>query len=124
MDFFIVDLIRDQTPPNTPQCVRTAACQSERNNRTLDSPEHRRTPNQPVHPDIPPLRFNNVPMPQVPLPPPNAIPLDDPFAQPAPVHFNEQQYHHLPADLAQRVQNINAIPLAPRSEERRVGKEC
>ena len=46
-------------------------------------------------------------MPQVPPPPPNAIPLDDPFAQPAPVNFNGYQYHHLPPELAQRVQNLD-----------------
>jgi hypothetical protein len=45
-------------------------------------------------------------MPQVP-PPPNAIPLDDPFAQPPPVNFNGHQYHHLPPELAQRVQNLD-----------------
>ena len=106
-------MFRDQTPPNTPQRVRTAARQSERDNRTLDSPEHRRIPQQPIHPQIQPLQFNNIPVPQVLPPAPNALPLDDPFAQPAPINFNGYQYHHLPADLAQAVQNVNAMPLAP-----------
>ena len=47
----------------------------------------------------------------MPVPPlQNAIPLDDPFAQPAPVQFNRQQYHHLPPALAQAVQNLEAFP--------------
>ena len=104
---------RDQTPPNTPQRVRTAARQSERDNRTLDSPEHRRIPNQPIHPHIEPLQFNNIPVPQVPPPPINPIPLDDPFAQPAPINFNGHQYHHLPPELAQRVQNLDLGHMPP-----------
>jgi hypothetical protein len=59
------------------------------------------------------LRFNDIPVPQALPPPQNVIAADDPFAQPAPVYFNQQQYHHLPVDLAQRIQNINAMPLAP-----------
>ena len=43
-------------------------------------------------------------------PPQNLIPPDDPFAQTAPVHFNGQQYHHLPLELAQALQNLNALP--------------
>src|SRR5271168_352284 len=101
---------RPETPPNTPQRVRAAARQNERNNRTLDSPQHHRTPHQPLHPRIPPLQFNNVPVPQAPPPPQDAIPPDDPFAQPAPVHFNGHQYHHLPPELAQGLQNLNALP--------------
>ena len=100
MDFFF----RDQTPPNTPQRVRTAARQSERDSRTLDSPEHRRIPQQPIHhPQIQPLHFDNIP---VPPPPQNAMALDDPFAPLPQVNFNGQQYHHLPPELAQRVQNL------------------
>src|SRR5277367_2365190 len=54
----------------------------------------------------PPLLFNNVPIPQAPLPPQDVIPPDDPFAQPAPVHFNGHQFHHLPPELAQGLQNL------------------
>ena len=58
-------------------------------------------------PQIPPLRFNNIPVPQ--LPPQNAFPQpDDPFAPPA---INAHQYHHLPADLAQRLAALP--PLQP-----------
>ena len=100
-DFFFV---RDQTPPNTPQRVRTAARQSERDNRTLDSPEHRRIP-QPIFPQIQPLQF---PIPQVIPPPQNPIAIDDPFGLPA---INPQQFQHLPPDLAQRFANLP--PLQP-----------
>ena len=31
---------------------------------------------------------------------------DDPFAPLPQVNFNGQQYHHLPPELAQRVQNL------------------
>ena len=55
------------------------------------------------------MQFINVPVPYdapVPhLPPPQA---DDPFAQPA---INAHQYHHLPADLAQRLAALP--PLQP-----------
>jgi hypothetical protein len=101
---------RAETPPNTPQRARAAARQNERENRTLDSPQRHRTPHQPLHPQIEPLQFHNAPIPQIPPLPQNPIPLDDPFAQPAPVHFNGQQYHHLPPELAQRLQNLNALP--------------
>jgi len=43
-------------------------------------------------------------------PPQNPIPPDDPFAQPVPVHFNGQQYNHLPPHLAQALQNLNPLP--------------
>ena len=108
---------RSETPPNTPQRARAAARDSERNSRTLDSPQHRRTPHQPVHPVIPPLRFNNIPVPQVPLPrnpppqnpppPQNAIPPDNLFAPRAPVYFNGRLYYNLDPGLAQQVQNVN-----------------
>ena len=41
----LIDLIFiNQTPPNTPQRIRTAAQRNERDQRLLDSPVHRRTP--------------------------------------------------------------------------------
>ena len=86
MDFFY--FFRDQTPPNTPQRVRTAACQSECDSHTLDSPEHCRIPQQPIHPQILPLHFDNIPVAQAPRPPQNAMALDDPFAPLPQVNFN------------------------------------
>jgi hypothetical protein len=59
---------------------------------------------------IKPLQFNNVPVPQISPLPLNAIPPDDPFAQPASVPFNGCQYHHLPPELAQALQNLNPFP--------------
>jgi len=77
----------------------------------MDSPEQRRIPQQPAFPQIAPLHFDNVPVPQVPPVPGNEILPDDPFALPAgPVHLNGQQYHNLPHNLAQQVQNLPALP--------------
>ena len=92
-----------ETPPNTPQRVRVAAQQLDRSNRTLDSPQRRRTPHQAVPPLIPPLRFE--------VPPPVG---GDPFAVApvvgGPVNFNGHQYHHLPQHLAQAVRNLQPNP--------------
>jgi hypothetical protein len=111
-----IDLMyRPETPPNTPQRVRAAARQNERNNRTLDSPQHHRTPHQPVQPHIPPLQFGGIPLPQHPPLPGNMVIPDDPFALPAQVpaavHFNGHQYGHLPQHLAQQLQNLPPVPL-------------
>jgi hypothetical protein len=99
---------RPETPPNTPQRARAAARQNERDNRNLDSPQHRRTPHQANPPQIAPLQYN-LPISQ-PLPlPGNSIIPDDPFAAPpAPV----QQYQHLPhlpQHLAHQLQNLPAL---------------
>src|SRR6266568_7843692 len=69
--------IRPEIPPNTPQRVRIAAQQSERSQRVLDSPEHRRSPN-PHGNYLPPPRLNlpNIPAARPALPNNNA----DPFA--------------------------------------------
>src|SRR5277367_1626206 len=96
-----------ETPPNTPQRARALARQNERTNRTMDSPELRRTPQNPgppPHPPIAPLQFH-IPIPPAPPVPANAPVPDDPFA-PAPV----QQYQHLPQHLAQQL--LNLPPLA------------
>ena len=99
---------RSETPPNTPQQARAAARQNERDNRNLDSPEHRCVPHHPNPPPfIPPLIL---PIPQpLPLPENMAIP-DDPFALPPPPPPPPvQQYHHLPDHLAQQLQNLPAL---------------
>src|SRR5277367_767444 len=96
-----------ETPPNTPQRARAAARQNERSNRNMDTPQHRRTPQNPGPPPIAPLQFD-IPIPPVPPVPANAVIPDDPFAPaPAPV----QQYQHLPQHLAQQL--LNLPPLAP-----------
>ena len=99
---------RAETPLNTPQHACITAQWLEQSNWTLDSPQRHRTPHQVIPPLIPPLHLN------VPSPPPEVIPGDDPFAFPAgvpvpqagPVEFNGRQYHHLPPVLAEAVQNL------------------
>ena len=54
MTHYIVS--RPETPPNTPQRVRIAAQQLERNQRIMDSPQNRRSPN-PQGIQVPPLQF-------------------------------------------------------------------
>jgi hypothetical protein len=83
-------LYRAETPPNTPQRARATARQNERNNRNLDSPEQRRIPQQPVLPQIAPLNFGNVAIPQALPIPGNAIIPDDPFALPAQINLAQQ----------------------------------
>ena len=104
MIFLILYEYRPETPPNTPQRAQAAARQNERDNRNLDSPQHRRVPQHANPPQIAPLQFNNIPIPQAPLLPDP----DDPFAPPPPP---VQQYQHLPQHLAQQLQNLP--PLAP-----------
>ena len=82
---------------------------------TLDSPQQHRQPHQPIPPQIPPLRFN------VPPPPEVNVPGDDPFALPAPapepVQFNGRQYQHLPPHLAEGLQGLAPVPAPPEIEE-------
>ena len=98
--------------------MRIAAQRLERNSRILESPQTHRTPYQSRIPHIEPLRFN------IPVPPPApsvtaaiAATNNDPFgvhnAAPAPANFNGHQYSHLPADLAQRLAALPAMPAAP-----------
>jgi hypothetical protein len=97
---------RPETPPNTPQRARSAARQNERENRNLDSPEHRRTPHHSGPAQIPPLQL---PIPPAPPVPGNATVPDDPFGPPpAPIQFDGRQYRHLPQHLAQQIQNLPA----------------
>lgn len=93
---------QDHVHMNTP---RSNARRNERDARTLDSPEHRRTPAGPRL-DLPPQPFH---LPAA-VPPVGPIQFNDPFQNnyapaPAPV------YHHLPRDLAQAVANLP--PLLP-----------
>ena len=83
-----------------------AARQNKQTNRNLDTPQHCRTPQNPEPPYIAPIQFN-IPIPQdLPVPANAPIP-DDPFASAsAPVHFNGQQYRHLPQHLAHQLQNL------------------
>ena len=99
-----------KTPPNTLQQACAVAWQNKQTNRNLDSPEHRHTPDNPVPPQIAPLRFNDVPIPQPPVLPGNVPIPDDPFAlPPAPVHFNGHQYQNLPQHLAEQLHNLPAL---------------
>jgi hypothetical protein len=110
---------RPETPPNTPQRARSAARQNERDNRNLDSPEHRRTPHHSGPAQIPPLQL---PIPPAPPVPGNAIVPDDPFGPPlAPIQFNGRQYQHLPAHLAQQLAALPALP-SPRGRGRGRGR--
>ena len=85
----------------------------------MDNPQRHQTPHQVIPPPIPPLHLN------VPPPPPEVIPGDDPFAFPAgvpvpqagPVEFNGRQYHHLPPVLAEAVQNLALPPAPPRGRD-------
>ena len=78
---FIYLKYRPETPSNTPQRARAAACQNEHDQRNLDSPEHRRIPhNADSPPHIPPLQLPIAPL-QHPIPQPLPVPenADDSF---------------------------------------------
>jgi hypothetical protein len=82
-------------------CSRAATRQNECNSRNLDSPEQCHIP---VFPQIAPLHFDNVPIPQLPPVSVNVIVPDDPFAlPPAPVYLNGHEYYNLPQNLAEQV---------------------
>jgi hypothetical protein len=99
---------RPETPPNTPQRACAAAHQNEHDQRNLDSPEQCWIPhNANPPPYIPPF---NLPIPQPPLFAENMALLDNPFGPPPPP---VQQYQHLPQDLAEQLQNLPALALAP-----------
>jgi len=109
--------IRPETPPNTPQRVRIAAQQAERDSRVLESPEHRRL-SEPHSSCIPPPRFN-LPDISAPLP---AVPNSsvDPFAAPGqPTVYNGQAYNNLPAGLAAQVAALGAMAPMPALCQRR-----
>ena len=101
---------QDVAHTNTP---RSNARRTERDARTLDSPERRRIPAGPRL-DLPPQPFP-LPLPAAPVGP---VQFNDPFQNnfapaPAPV------YNHLPAHLAQAVAQLP--PLQPVNRARRRG---
>ena len=105
--------VRPETPPNTPQRARNAAHQHERNQRIMDSPQNRRSPN-PQRVYIPPLQFG---IPQLHAPLNHGDPFGGgPMLPPAPpvapasAIYNGHTYHHLPPDL---VAHMAALPAAP-----------
>ena len=98
-------IFRNQTPPNTPQCIRTAAQRNERDQRLLDSPVYRRTPQiaQLGPPVLPPVNNNNNNDPFLVAPPPGPV------------------YSHLPADLAQHVAALPSLhPTGQRGRRRQL----
>jgi len=109
--------IRPETPPNTPQRVRIAAQQAERDSRVLDSPEHRHL-SEPHSSRIAPPRFHlpNIPAP-LPAGPSNNV---DPFAAPGQsAVLNGQTYNNLPAGLAAQVAAVAAMAPMPALRQRR-----
>lgn len=93
---------RNQTPPTTPERVRTAAQQNERIQRVLDSPENRR---------IPSGRYSHLP-----------VDLAQQLAALQPLHNFQSDstvastsrpmgnYQHLPANLAQQLAALPPMP--------------
>lgn len=87
---------RSVTPPNTPQRARNAARQQERDQRIMNTPQHRRIPAPLLNP-----------------PAPAPAPFDDPFLVApamAPVALNGQVYHNLPPELAAQVAALQRPP--------------
>ena len=103
---------RDQTPPTTPEHVRSEAQQTECDQRVLESPDHHRTLH---HVQMAQSHVSIAPIPPPVFVPPTIVP------PPAPIYSNldsrlAQQYASLP-DLYQRRQpSIAPVPapqLAP-----------
>src|SRR5882762_3805934 len=102
---FIYLFNREQTPPTTPERVRSEAQQTERDQRVLDSPDRHRTPHHvrlarsgiSIHPPA--------------FMPPTAVPPRPPLYQNLPPHL-AQQYAALPDLYPSR--GVSAAPqLAP-----------
>jgi hypothetical protein len=121
---YLFQIYRSETPPNTPQRARAASRQNERDNRNMDSPQHRRTPHHLGPAPIPPLQYNNLPNPQPLLLPRNPIIADDPFGPPALnvslnslsemlslINIAKQQYNNLPAHIAQQLADLPPLPV-------------
>jgi hypothetical protein len=131
IEFFFGKLFRDQTPPTTPERVRTAAQQEERNQRVLDSPENRRTPHPAIvsnnHFVVPPVAAPSVPV-YSHLPPhlaqalANLPPLNPPAQRGRRRHVTTSIPTLAPAfDLAQRVANLPPLnPPVQRGRRRQV----
>jgi hypothetical protein len=98
---------QDPTITNTP---RSNARRNERNARTLDSPERRRTPQVPrLAPPVQPFQLPAFPPPQI-GPTQSNDPFQNNYAPPATIP-PQNAYHHLPAHLAQAVAQLP--PLQP-----------
>ena len=86
-----------------------AAQSAERDNRTMDSPQHHRTPHARRSPGpVAPINLG------LPLHAPLPAPGNDPFLAapvPAPAAYNGHQYNHLPAALAQQLAAIPPMPV-------------
>ena len=103
---------RDQTPPTTPERVRSEAQQTERDQRILESPERHRTPH---HVRMARSGVSIAPIPPPVFVPPTIVPL------PAPIYRNldtrlAQQYAALPDLYPRRQPSIAPVPapqLAP-----------
>ena len=90
-----------------------AAQSAERDNHTMDSPQHHRAPHA--------MRFQGHVAPinlGLPLHAPHPAPGNEPFLAPpapapafAPVVYGGQQYNHLPAALAQQLAALPPIPV-------------
>ena len=96
---------RDQTPPTTPERVRSEAQQAERDQRVLESPDRHRTPHH--------VRMARSGVSIAPIPPPVFVPPTI-VPPPAPIYSNldsrlAQQYAALP-DLYPRRQPIAPVP--------------
>jgi hypothetical protein len=110
-----------------------AAQSAERDNRTMDSPQHHRTPHARRSPG--PVAPINLGLPlHAPLPAPGNDPFlaapvpalgNNPFLAapvPAPAAYNGHQYNHLPAALAQQLAAIPPMPVRGRGRGRGHGR--
>ncbi|EDR02193.1 uncharacterized protein LACBIDRAFT_309902 [Laccaria bicolor S238N-H82] len=109
----VVLLVLMDSPPNTPQRHRNIERARERQERMLESPEHRRTPQNPaVGGGVPFILPFPIPPPVAPLQIPQGPVGDDPFVK---VLYNGQILHLTPGMAAQvgNLQNqAHAAPLA------------
>lgn len=116
-----LSFIRPETPPNTPQRVRIAHQQNERNARVLDSPQQQRVPRVTpgaIHfPNQQPANLNAGPIPFA-LGPGNAAPINVPAAvpnipMPAPAVPLPVPVPNIPAHIPAPVPNVPDDPFAP-----------
>jgi hypothetical protein len=89
------------SPPTSPQLHQQAVRRQERQQRLMASPELRRIPSA-----------STIPMPPPPLPP------SPPRPASVPVTFNGQSFAHLPADIVERMTNLQPLPIPSRRQRR------
>ncbi|KIJ89837.1 hypothetical protein K443DRAFT_65828, partial [Laccaria amethystina LaAM-08-1] len=106
----VVLLVLMDSPPNTPQRYRNAERAREREGRMLESPEHRRTPQNPAVGGVPFVLPFPIPPPVAPLQIPPAPVGDDPFVG---VQYNGRILQLTPRLAAQVVNLQNQAPAAP-----------